>query len=81
MAQIIDKLWVASEGSQTLQRRLAAGFFEKIWAKGLEKYDEVGRDCNPKLLVRFEKQAANALALVQLACATIVWRKLMPVHR
>lgn len=34
-----------------------------------------------KLLVRFEKKAANYLALVQFACAIIVWRKLIPVHR
>ena len=33
-----------------------------------------------KLLVRFEKKAANYLALVQLACAVIVWRKLIQVH-
>ncbi len=34
-----------------------------------------------KLLVRYEKKAANYLALVQFACAIIVWRKLFPVHR
>ena len=34
-----------------------------------------------KLLVRFEKKAANYLALVQLACAVIAWRKLIQVHR
>ncbi len=34
-----------------------------------------------KLLVRFEKKAANYLALIQFACAVIVWRKLIPVHR
>ena len=34
-----------------------------------------------KLLVRFEKKAANYLALLQFACAIIVWRKLIPVHR
>lgn len=34
-----------------------------------------------KLLVRFEKKAANYLALVQFACAIIVWRKLINVHR
>ncbi len=34
-----------------------------------------------KLLVRFEKKAANYLALIQFACATIVWRKLISVHR
>ena len=33
-----------------------------------------------KLLVRFEKKAANYLALLQFACAIIVWRKLIPVH-
>ena len=27
---------------RTFQKWLAAGFFEKIWAKGLEKYDEMG---------------------------------------
>ena len=26
---------------RTFQKWLAAGFFEKIWAKGLEKYDEI----------------------------------------
>jgi len=26
----------------TFQRWLAAGFFERIWSKGLEKYDELG---------------------------------------
>ena len=34
-----------------------------------------------KLLVRFEKKAANYLALLQFACAIIVWRKLIPVHK
>ena len=34
-----------------------------------------------KLLVRFEKKAANYLALLQFACAIIVWRKLIPVHQ
>jgi len=34
-----------------------------------------------KLLVRFEKKADNYLALIQFACATIVWRNLIPVHR
>lgn len=34
-----------------------------------------------KLLVRYEKKATNYLALVQFACAIIVWRKLIPVHR
>ena len=34
-----------------------------------------------KLLVRFEKNAANYLALIHFACAVIVWRKFLPVHR
>ena len=34
-----------------------------------------------KLLVRFEKKACNYLALVHFACALIVWRKLIPVHK
>lgn len=34
-----------------------------------------------KLLVRYEKNAANYMALLQFACALIVWRKLIPVHR
>ena len=33
-----------------------------------------------KLLVRFEKKATNYLALVQFACAIIVWRKFLHVH-
>lgn len=33
-----------------------------------------------KLLVRFEKKAANYIALLHFACAVIVWRKLIPVH-
>lgn len=33
-----------------------------------------------KLLVRYEKKDANYLALIQFACAIIVWRKLLPVH-
>lgn len=33
-----------------------------------------------KLLVRYEKKAANYLALIQFACAIIVWRKIIPVH-
>ena len=33
-----------------------------------------------KMLVRFEKKAANYLALIQFACAVIVWRKLIRVH-
>ena len=34
-----------------------------------------------KLLVRFEKKAQNYLALIHFACAIIVWRKIIPVHR
>lgn len=34
-----------------------------------------------KLLVRYEKKDSNYLALIQLACAVIVWRKLIPVHQ
>ena len=34
-----------------------------------------------KLLVRFEKKAQNYLALIHFACAIIVWRKLIHVHR
>jgi len=33
-----------------------------------------------KLLVRFEKKDANYRALLCFACATIIWRKLIPVH-
>ena len=33
-----------------------------------------------KLLVRYEKKAANYLTLVQFACAVIVWRKFLRVH-
>ena len=34
-----------------------------------------------KLLVRFEKKENNYLALIQFACAIIVWRKIIPVHQ
>lgn len=34
-----------------------------------------------KLLVRYEKNAANYMALLQFACAVIVWRKFIRVHR
>ena len=34
-----------------------------------------------KLLVRYEKKAANYMALLHFACAVIVWRKLIRVHR
>ena len=34
-----------------------------------------------KLLVRFEKKAANYLALIHFACAVIVWRKFIHVHQ
>lgn len=34
-----------------------------------------------KLLVRYEKKAANYMALLQFACAVIVWRKIIRVHR
>ena len=34
-----------------------------------------------KLLVRYEKKDSNYLALVQFACAVIVWRKLISVHQ
>ena len=37
-------------------------------------------NCFRKLLVRFEKKAANYLALIHFACAVIVWCKLIPVH-
>ena len=34
-----------------------------------------------KLLVRYEKKAANYLALIHFACAVIVWRKFIHVYR
>ena len=34
-----------------------------------------------KLLVRYEKKATNYMALLHFACAVIVWRKLICVHR
>ncbi len=34
-----------------------------------------------KLLVRFEKKAENYLALIHFACAVIVWRKCILVHK
>ena len=34
-----------------------------------------------KLLIRYEKKAVNYMALLQFACAVIVWRKLIRVHR
>ncbi len=52
--------------NRRFQEWLAAGFFEKIWSKGL---------------VRYEKKAVNYMALLQFACAVIVWRKLIRVHR
>jgi transposase len=33
-----------------------------------------------KLLVRYEKKGRNYQALVEFACAVIVWRNLIPVH-
>jgi transposase len=33
-----------------------------------------------KLLVRYEKKSRNYRALVEFACAVIVWRNLIPVH-
>ena len=33
-----------------------------------------------KLLVRYEKKTRNYRALVEFACAIIVWRNLVPVH-
>ena len=33
-----------------------------------------------KLLVRYEKKAVNYMALLQFACAVIVWRKLIRIH-
>ena len=33
-----------------------------------------------KLLVRYEKKAVNYIALLQFACAVIVWRKFIHVH-
>ena len=33
-----------------------------------------------KLLVRYEKKAGNYLALLQFACAVIIWRQIIPVH-
>ncbi len=52
--------------NRRFQEWLAFGFFEKIWSKGL---------------VRYEKKAVNYMALLQFACAVIVWRKLIRVHR
>jgi transposase len=33
-----------------------------------------------KLLVRYEKKARNDQALVEFACAVILWRNLIPIH-
>lgn len=55
-----------STAHRRFQEWLAAGFFEKIWSKGL---------------VRYEKKAVNYMALLQFACAVIVWRKLIRLHR
>jgi transposase len=33
-----------------------------------------------KLMVRYEKKSRNYLALVEFACAVIVWRNVIPVH-
>jgi transposase len=33
-----------------------------------------------KLLVRYEKKAVNYQALVEFACAIIIWRNIIPVH-
>jgi hypothetical protein len=33
-----------------------------------------------KVLERYEKKAGNYRALVEFACAIIVWRNLIPVH-
>jgi transposase len=33
-----------------------------------------------KLLVRYEKKARNYRALVEFACAVIIWRHLIPIH-
>lgn len=34
-----------------------------------------------KLLIRWEKKERNYLALLHFACAIIVWRKIIPIHR
>lgn len=34
-----------------------------------------------KLLIRWEKKDQNYMALLQFACAIIVWRKVIPVHQ
>jgi hypothetical protein len=31
-------------------------------------------------MVKYEKKERNYLALVELACAVIIWRNLIPVH-
>jgi transposase len=33
-----------------------------------------------KLLVRYEKKEGNYRALVEFACAIIIWRNIIPVH-
>jgi transposase len=33
-----------------------------------------------KLMVRYEKKEGNYLALLQFACAIIIWRQIIPVH-
>ena len=33
-----------------------------------------------KLLIRYEKKDVNYLALLQFACAIIIWRQIIPVH-
>jgi len=34
-----------------------------------------------KLLVRFEKTGNSYMGLIEFACALIVWRRLIPVHK
>ena len=44
-------------------------------------FAEQAGNFSPAVRLRYEKKAVNYMALLQFACAVIVWRKLIRVHR
>ena len=69
---------IVSRGEEKKQKEKTPGFKARRWVvEVLHSHMNRFR----KLLVRYEKKSNNYLALIQFACAVIVWRKLIPVHQ
>jgi len=69
--------YIRGRGEEKQEKERKAGFKARRWVvevchSWLNRFR--------KLLIRYEKKDVNYLALLQFACAIIVWRQIVPVH-